>query len=913
MLSKRIALGVAGLCFLLNVFAGGRNPLPEVKYDQYRLSNGLTVILVEDHSVPIVGVNVNYQVGSKNETPGHTGFAHLFEHMMFQGSKNYNDDYFKPLQSVGAFVNGGTNTDRTRYLETVPSAYLERALWMEADRMGFLLDALTQERLSNQISVVQNERRQRYENSPYGTVYEKMMAVLYPPNHPYHWTTIGSMADLQAASLEDVREFFKTYYAPNNASLCIVGDFAPAKTKKMVEKYFGAIPPGPPVSRLGTWVPELPGEVTLDIQDRVRLPRTYVAWHTSPWYSQDDAAMDVFGSILGGGRTSRLYKKLVYDMQIAQEAYAYNDASQIAGHFQMVLTPRPGHTLSEVENAAFEVLNDSLKNGITQKELDREVTSRTARYVRSMQSVGGFSSLSDRMNGYYHYLGKPDYFRQDLQRYIDLTPETVNAAARHYLNGNRLIARVHPAGKTAPSTSDAAVKLDRSVMPGRGEQSAFKLPRRQRFTLSNGLDVVLVEQHEVPLVEFRMLVRGGSSVDPADRHGLASLTASMLREGAAGMSSQDIDEAVEGLGARLHVGADFDAVEAGLSALRTNLDPSLELFSNVLVHPDFPAAELDRIKKTRLVGFQQAKDQPRELGQVAFLKVLYGERAYGHPPEGTENGVGATAIDDVKGYWARYGVPSNATLVVAGDVTRGDIEPRLEKAFGGWKGGEAPRIDLPGVKQHGSRTIYLVNKKGAAQSFIMCGHLGVPRNAADYPAIRLVNDVLGGDASARLFMNLREDKGYTYGAYSTFRFRRSSGPFLAYASVATNVTAPAVKEFVGEIRGIAGDRPVSEKELDFSRGGLTNNYAQDFETPGQVAGRVADAILYGLPSDALETLPARIQALTLEQARAAAAKYILPDHLAIVVVGDRDSVKPELEKLNLGPVVELDENGDRVS
>ncbi|MEJ2367096.1 MAG: pitrilysin family protein [Acidobacteriota bacterium] len=514
---KRIFLLMIGFVFALGAAAKQPNPLPKVPYELYRLSNGWTVILADDHSVPIVAVNVNYQVGSKNETPGKTGFAHLFEHMMFQGSKNYNNDYFKPLREAGAFVNGGTNTDRTRYLETVPSAYLERALWLEADRMGFLLDALTQKRLSNQISVVQNERRQRYENAPYGLVREKMMAVLYPPNHPYHWTTIGSMADLQGASMDDVRQFFKTYYAPNNASLCIVGDFDPAAAKKMVEKYFGAIPPGPPVSRLGEWVPSLPGEVTIEMQDRVQLPRTYVAWHTPPWYAADDAALDVFGRILGGAKTSRLYKELVYKRQIAQQAAAFNDASQIAGLFEIIVTPRPGQDAKKVEQAAFDVLNRTLKEGVTQDELDRAVTAITAQYVRSMQSVGGFFSLSDRMNSYYHYRGKPDSFRWDLQRYLDLTVDQVNAAARRYINGNRLIARVTPAGETAPGSSAAATGFDRSVMPGKGTQAAFALPERERFTLTNGLKVILVRDGDSGRV-FRGSGRPGRAGRPDRRY-----------------------------------------------------------------------------------------------------------------------------------------------------------------------------------------------------------------------------------------------------------------------------------------------------------------------------------------------------------------------------------------------------------
>ena len=912
MINRKIAVAAVGFFVLLNLMAGDRNPLPEVKYERYRLANGLDVILVEDHSVPIVGVNINYKVGSKNERPGKTGFAHLFEHMMFQGSKHFDDDYFKPLEEVGAYVNGGTNTDRTRYLEIMPSAYLERALYMESDRMGFLLDAMTQERLSNQISVVQNERRQRYDNAPYGTVREKMLAVLYPPDHPYHWTTIGSMADLQAATLDDVKEFFRTYYTPNNANLCIAGDFDPKIAKDLVEKYFGAIPPGPPVARLDRWVPTLPGEVVLAIEDRVQLPRTYIAWHAPAWYAADDAALDVFGQVLGGGKTSRLYRRLVYDLQIAQEATAYDDASQLAGLFWMVLTPRPGHTLEEVEKEASAVLAEALDKGITKQELDRVVTQVTAEKVRAMERVGGFGGLSDRMNSYVHYLGSPDRFRWDLQRYLDLTPEAVNAAARRTLGPNRVVARVTPSAKMAPSTSDLAKNVDRTVMPGPGPAGAFRLPTSQRFTLSNGLAVMLVEQHEVPVVEARLVLPGGSGADPAERPGLADLTAAMLTEGAAGRTSQQIAEAAEGLGAELSAEADYDAVTASLSALRDRIEPSLALLADVVVRPDFPAAELERLKKARLVQFQQNQDRVTYLGQVATARVLYGDGPYGHLPSGTAEGISAASLEDLKTWWGRYGVPAGATLVVAGDLTKAEALPLLEKAFSGWKGGPRPELPVPAAPEAPGRTLYLVDKPGAAQSMIFCGHPGLARTSPDYVLARLANEALGGGGAGRLFQNLREDKGYTYGAYSTFQFRRGAGPFMAYASVATAVTAPAVSEFLKEIGGVTGDRPVTEREFEFCKSSLVNGYAQGFETPSQVADKLSGAVLYGLSEDALESFPADVAAQNLEGVRGAAKRTIHADRLAVVVVGDRSKVQADLEKLGLGPAVLLDQEGHRI-
>ncbi len=913
MVPKRFPAAALALAALLPTLAATRpNPIPEVRHEDYTLSNGLRVVLAEDHAVPIVGVNVNYQVGSKNERPGRTGFAHLFEHMMFQGSKNYNDDFFKPLQPVGAFVNGATNTDRTRYLEVVPASYLERALWLESDRMGFLLDAMTQERLANQIAVVQNERRQNYENRPYGTVREKIAAVLYPEGHPYHWITIGSIEDLQAASLDDVKAFFKAYYTPNNATLCIAGDFDPAQAKRLVAKYFGALPPGPPVSRMGRWVPELPGEVVLALQDRVQLPRTSVVWNTPPIYDPDDAALDAFGRILGGGKTSRLYKRLVYDLQIAQDAVAGNSGQQIAGTFQMTLTPRPGHTPEEVERAAFQVLEETLRDGVTAEELDRTIGALTAQSVRSMQQVGGFGGLTDQMGAYVHYRGEPDLFRWDLQRFLDLSPEAVNAAARRWLGPRRLIARVAPLDKLSPDASGEAASVDRTRMPGPAAQRPFALPARQRFSLPNGLKVVLVEHHRLPLVEVQMVVRGGAAADPAGKPGLASLTAAMLDEGAGGRSSRQIADALEGLGTNLSLGAGADAVTAGLSSLKANLAPSLAILADVVLRPGFPAEELDRQRKSRLVSLTQSEDRPEFLAQVALARVLWGSAPYGHLPEGTKPGLEAITRDDLNSFWSSCAVPSNVTLIAVGDVTRAELEPELVKAFGGWRGGKAPPPPSPVPAQHGRRAVYLVDKPGAAQSIVGGGLVGPARSTPDYPALLAVNGALGGTFVSRVNMNLRENKGYTYGARTSFQLQRAGGSFVAQAPVATKVTAPALRELVAEISDFVGSRPLTDQELAYSADTFVNGYARGFETAGDIAAKLAEAAADDLPDGALESLPAEVKGVALEPARAAARKYLLPGNLAILVVGDKAAILPELQKLELGPIVELDKQGNPV-
>lgn len=888
------------------------NPLPTLKIDRFQLSNGLTVFLVEDHSTPLVAVNVNYQVGSKNERPGRTGFAHLFEHMMFQGSKNWNKNYAKPLQEVGGQVNGGTSTDRTLYWETVPSSYLELALWLEADRMGFLLDAVSQERLDNQRSVVQNERRQRYENQPYGLVEEKIAQTLFPPNHPYNWTTIGSMADLSAASLDDVKDFFRSYYTPNNASLCLAGDFDPKLARTLVEKYFGGIPPGPPVSRIAQWTPVLNGEVSLELQDRVQLPRAIYVWPTVPVYAAQDAALDAFGQILGGGKTSRLYQRLVREKELAQSVVAYQGGRQVAGTFRIVLNPRPGVPLAELEQAARAVLDETLQNGITAEELERVQTTATANTVAAMENPGGFGGIADQVNSYFHFTGDPDRFRWDLSRTLDLTPERVNAAARQYLGPNRLVARVSPFPAVTAGASDAASQLDRTVMPGAGPDRPLVVPARQHFKLANGLEVVLAEQHKLPLVEIVLVVRSGSTSDPQDKPGLNAFVADLLTEGANGKSAEAIARSLERIGANINTSGDTEATVVELSTLRSRLDEALGIYADVITRPDFPADEFKQQKARKITSLKQAQDQPAALATEVLTRVLASGTPYGHTPDGTITGLDAITLDDLKAAFKKTFVPANATLVVVGDVTRADLETRLNQAFGAWKGGPAPQFEAPAPASTGTRTIYLVNKPGAAQSMIAAGHLGVPRRNPNFAAMELFNTVVGGTSVSRLNLNLREQKGYTYGARSGFQYFRSTGLFTATAPVQTKVTADAVKELVAEFEGILGQKPISEKELAAAKGSMVDGYGRRFVTLAGVAAEIGRQTVFGLPDSDLESYPKTVRALGLADVTRVGAQALQPGKLAIVVVGDAQAIRSDLEKMQLGPVVELDKDGKPV-
>ncbi|HOU52815.1 MAG TPA: pitrilysin family protein [Myxococcota bacterium] len=888
------------------------NPLTLLKPQVHRLENGLTVFLLRDARAPLVAIDINYRVGSRNERPGRTGFAHLFEHLMFQGSAHFNDDFFKPLQDIGGAVNGATGTDRTRYWEVVPSAWLERALWLESDRMGFLLDAITQERLDNQRSVVQNERRQNYENRPYGLVWERILQVLYPPNHPYSWPTIGSMADLDAASLDDVKDFFRTWYGPDNATLSIVGDFDPDVAMTLVRKYFGAFPPGPPRAQVQAWVPALSRDLSLEMEDRVQLPRTYWTWHSVPLFSPDDAAMDVLAQVLGGGKTSRLYQQLVHRMQIAQDASAFHGSSQLSGILQVVLTPKPGHSLEEVEAAAAAVIDDLVRDGITREELERTVTSIAADFLRSMENIGGFGGIADRMNLYAQHLGDPDRFRWDLDRYLGLTREQVRDAARRILRAPKVALRVIPRpASLGPATEGTASPTERSSLPGRGRDADFHLPTRQVFTLPNGLEVSLVERHEVPLVFLGMILPGGLSAEPPDRSGLASLTTDLLEEGAAGKTSQEIAEALERLGAQFEAQANTDAVLARMSLIRPRLPESMRLFADLLLRPDFPEDEVERQRDLHLVDLVQARDVPTWIAAQVSRKVLFGDHPYGRSPMGTEAGLRAVQREDVARWWRSRMRPAGARLLVVGDVDRNTLEPLVRDLFGTWKDPEgAPDPALPPLRSPDASRIYLVDRPGAAQSVIIAALPGPARNTPDFPVLEVLEAALGGQFVSRLNLNLREDKGYTYGARAQFQYSRFAGALVATAPVETRVTVPALQEILRELDDVRGKRPILGQELEYAVNSLVNGYPRRFETLQKVASRYLDLILYGLPEETLVQYPAMIRRVSPEDLERAASRYLDMNRVSIVVVGDAARIREDLEALGRGPVVMLDPDGN---
>ncbi len=912
----------------LSVFASdapSKLKVPDIKYESYTLPNGLQVILTEDHRLPIVGVDLWYHVGPMKERAGRTGFAHLFEHMMFEGSKHVGEKaHFKYLESAGASdINGTTDFDRTNYFETLPSNQLELALWLESDRMGFLLDTLDREKLTNQRDVVRNERRQSIENQPYGLVDEALVQSLFPKGHPYHAVVIGSHADIEAARLEDVRQFFQQYYAPNNATIAIAGDIDKAKTKALIEKYFGPIPKGPDVPKVDVTTPDITSEKRVTVTDTVQLPKVEFAWLTPQAFTPGDAEADFAAHILGGGKSSRLYRKLVYEQQIAQSTDCYNQSQALRSWTTCELVARPGVTAEQLEKAANNVINDFLQTGPTQAEIDRARNTTESRKIRGLQRVGGFGGVADTLNYYNQYTGDPGYLPKDIARYDAMTVASVQKYAQANLKQSQRVTVYGIPGKKvvddvprSPADTDANVKIQpeysaefdqaqawRKTPPQPGPQPKLSLPEPTHFTLANGLKVYLVESHSLPVMSASLVALGGSEGDSPKKPGVAGFTAAMLTEGTANRTAPQIADDTDQIGATLTKNAGNDNAFVRISALSNVSSQALDLLADVTLHPSFSDKEIDRIRGQRLTSLLQLKDQPVQVAISVASRALYGaDSPYGYRSIGTEAAIKATTREDLVNFWQQHYAPSNSALVFAGDLTEKQARDLAEKYFGSWSA-KGIASQPPAAPAPPSRRVILVDMPGAPQTAIFAAGIGVPRSNPDFAPLNVDNTMLGGLFSSRINMNLREQHGYTYGAFSTFQFMRGSGPFFAGASVRADVTGPAVHELFSELDRIRTS-PLTPQELNMSKDFLMRSLPGDFETAEETAGKISDIFTYELPLDYYRTYPSKIDSVTSEQAASVARKYFHPENMLLIAVGDKAKIQPELEKLNLGPVEE---------
>ena len=904
----------------------GATAVPNIAYEKYTLPNGLEVILVEDHKLPVTAVNIWYHVGPANEAPGLTGFAHLFEHMMFAATKHVPRGLADQLlEGAGATdSNGSTDFDRTNYFDTVPSNQLELALWTHSDRMGYLLDVLDQTALTNQQDVVRNERRQSVENAPYGVVQEALFHQLFPKNHPYYASVIGSHADIQNAKLDDIKEFFTKYYGPNNASLVIAGDIDKAKTKELVNQYFGSFKSGPAVEKPNVVTPAITEERRVVVQDRVELPRVYFGWLTPPAYTKDDAELKIAAQILAGGKSSRLYKSLVYDKQIAQDVGADQGSAALTSMFTIDATARPGQTPEAIEQALNAELEKLRVEGPTAKEIERARNSIETVMLSQLEKVGG-RGVANLLNEYNQYTGDPGYLAKDIERYRQVTAAGVQRAVDTYLKTQARVVVYGVPGKPdlgpevatpapgkvkpAPGTAINADEPWRSKVPGAGPAPAINLPQGKSFTLANGLTVIHNYNPAVPLVSSQLVVKSGSGANPLAQPGLSSFTAQLLQEGTATRSAPQIADEVAQLGAFLGTGSGADSSFAQMTSLKTTFPQALDLLADVVQHPQFPQEEVERQRASRIGNLAQQRENAGAVAARVEAAALYGPKhPYGYIQLGTEAALKATTRADLQRFWQQHYVPNNAALIVSGDITESELKALAEAKFGAWKAGEvAPSVTaLPATSK---ARLILVDKPGAPQTALRLSTIAVDRKTPDYAPLQVMNAALGGLFTSRLNTNLREEKGYTYGVRSQFQYRSAPGPFAIAASVRTDVTGPAVSETLKEIRAMIA-RPLSSKELSNARNSQVLSLPGQFDTNASISASMANTYVYNLGLDYYTTLPQRFASVTDKQVQQAARKYLQPEKLTIIGVGDQAKIAPQLSKLKLVPLEVRDTEGN---
>ncbi|HWW82386.1 MAG TPA: pitrilysin family protein [Vicinamibacterales bacterium] len=883
-------------------------PIPNIPYTKFVLPNGLTVLVHEDHKTPIVAVNTWYHVGSKDEKPGKTGFAHLFEHLMFSGSEHFDHTYINALQGVGATtLNGTTSNDRTNYFQDVPTSMLDYVLFAESDRMGHLLGVLDQKKLDLQRGVVQNEKRQG-ENQPYGETYQVITENTYPLGHPYSWTVIGSMQDLNAASMSDVQTWFKTYYGPNNVTLVLAGDITPEVARQKVEQYYGEIPAGPPIAKQHAWVAKRTGTHRGWVQSRVPQARLYRVWNVPEFGSAEEAQLDLVAQVLGRGRTSRLYKRLVYKDQIATSATASDDNNEIGGQFDFTLTARPGGDLKKVEQAADEELQTFLKTGPTDAELQLAKTQIFGNYARIVERIGGFGGKSDLLARCQTFTNDPECYKRYLTNVKAATPASVKQTANEWLRDGDYVLEVQP----YPEFKTTAT-LDRSKEPAVGGPMSLHLPQMQKTTLSNGLTVVVAEAHAAPVVNFSLLVDSGYAADPATAPGTASFEQRMLEEGTPTRDSLTIGDELASLSATVSASADLDWATVSLNTLKETLDRAVDVYADLILHPAFPPREFTRVQQERVASIRRDKATPQAMAMRVVPGLIYGQgHPYGVPSTGTgsEASVSKMTRQDLVTFHDTWFKPNNATLLIVGDTTLAEVRPKIEAAFAGWKPGDVPKKNVREVSQPEKSVVYVIDRPGSEQSVIVGAQLAPPRNDPDAVALELVNDVFGGAFSSRINMNLREDKHWSYGVRSTLSAARGQRPFLSISPVQADKTKEALAELVKEYGNITVAKPISVAELKDVQNNATLGLPGTFETVQQLSSAYSAILKYSLPEDYFNTYTRKAMALTPDDANALARKYILPDHLVWVVVGDMSKVEAGVRELKLGEVRKIDADGN---
>jgi zinc protease len=881
----------------------------DIPYTVHTLKNGLTLIVHEDHKAPIVAVNTWYHVGSKNEVRGRTGFAHLFEHLMFNGSENYDEDYFKATEKLGATtLNGTTNWDRTNYFQNVPKNSLDSILWLESDRMGHLLGAITQEKLDEQRGVVQNEKRQG-QNRPYGRAGEIQYKSIYPYNHPYSWSTIGSMDDLNAATLEDVHAWFKQYYGANNTVLVIAGDVDTQEVIKKVEFYFGDIEPGPPLTKHDSWVVKLTGLQKEISYDRVSQTMMLKSWNVEGSNTIDTTYLDMAAAVLSSGKNSRLYKRLVYNEQLVSSVNAYTSSGEIAGTWEVTAMINPGVDEAIVDAIIMEELNKFLKEGPTKKELERIKVQTISGFVRGIEKIGGFGGKSDILASNYTYTGDPGHYKTELEWIKNASRKNIKDTAKKWLSDGQYHLEVRPFPELAAKASD----VDRSQMTQPGPPVSSRFDEFEKATLSNGLEVIVANRQAVPVIQFQLSIDAGYAADQFTKAGVAKLAMNMLDEGTKSRDSLEINDELIMLGANISAGSNLDTSVVSLSTLSTTVDESLDVFADVILNPSFPEAELSRLKLQQLNGIKREQATPNSMALRIFPKLIYGENhAYSNPfsGSGTEASVSSISVDELKAFHSTWFKPNNATIIVVGDTSMQEVIPKLEARFAKWAAAEVPTKNIGTVERNENISIYLIDRPGSPQSVLLGGHIATPKANPDEIATIAANDAVGGLFMSRINLNLREDKHWSYGARTGLVNARGQRFFYAMTGVQSDKTKESIEEIMMELQDYIGDSPITDEELSKSISNNTLSLPGRWETAGSVLGSLSQIVQYGLDDDYFNTFADDIRSLKTDEVARVGKQLIHPNSLVWVVVGDRKMIEPGLNELGFGKVQVINSEGE---
>ena len=902
-----------------------------IPYEKYTLPNGLTIVIHEDHSDPAVYVDVTYHVGSAREEVGRSGFAHFFEHMMFQGSDHVGDDqHFKIVSEAGGNLNGTTNSDRTNYFETMPSNQLAVAMWLEADRMGFLLDAVTQKKFEIQRATVKNERGQNYDNRPYGLANEKTYQAMYPYKHPYSWSTIGYLVDLDRVDVNDLKQFFLRWYGPNNATLTVAGDVNPADVLKLAEVYFGPIPRGPEVKNQIPTQVKIEKDRYISYEDNIKFPLLQLAYPTVPARHEDEAALDILAEVLGQSKNSMIYQNLVKTDKTVQST-AEHGCRELSGSFEISAIASPGNSLQDIEKEIRNSMNEFEKKGVSEEDLKRFKASYESGTIQALSSVRGKGAL---LASYQTFTGNPDYIKKDLARYLAVSREDVMRVYKKYIkNKGAVVLSVYPKGKPEmkahednftppvinPNDADheeykglvykkAADTFDRSKKPAVGNSPVVKVPELWTEKFENGLKIIGTQSQEIPTVTLQLTIEAGHRLENQENAGIAQLMADLMQESTLHYTAEQMEDELAKLGSSIAISSGTNELSVSITTLTKNLDATLILANEILFSPKFDSVDFELVKSKKLQAIANQVTQPVVVANNIFNKIMYGDaNIMSVPAGGTINSIKSIQLVDVKAFYKKYFSPSISSLVVVGELKKDDFLPRIEFL----KKWNAIQVQIPedaNIPSISKTKIYLVNKDKAAQSEIRIGYMSMPYDATgEYYKSTLMNYTLGGAFNSRINMNLREDKGYTYGARSSFNGSKYSGPFIASAGVRANVTDSSVVEFLKELRNYSTNG-ITDDELSFTKSSIGLSDALKYETPSQKAGFLKRISDYNLSTDYVERQNNILMNIGRDEINTLAKSKINLDAMIITVVGDKKLIYNGLSELGY-EIVELDADG----